>query len=78
MSSFHFEFFLCLNGHPVPMLRQTLLVIDLGLAEGLEGLALEDMEADLVSITVDPPGLGIAFEFVGVAKQHDPIALGDS
>ena len=48
MSSFHFEFLLCLNGHTVPMVKQTLFVIDLGWAEGLEGLVLEEMEADLV------------------------------
>ena len=50
MSSFHFEFLLCLNGQPVLMLKQTLPVIDpYGLAKGLDRLALEEMEADLVS-----------------------------
>ena len=51
MSSFHFELLLCLNGHPVPMVKQTLHAIDpYGLAESLEHLNLEEeMEADLVS-----------------------------
>ena len=51
MSFFHFELFLCLNGRPVPMVKQTLLAIDpYGLAEGLEHLNLEEeMEADLAS-----------------------------
>ena len=49
MSFFHFEFLFCLNGHRAPTVKQTLFVIDPGLADGLEGLALEEMEADLVS-----------------------------
>ncbi len=51
MSSFHFELLLCLNGHPTPMVNQTLLAIGpYGLAEDLEHVNLEeDMEADMVS-----------------------------
>ena len=48
MSPFHFEFLLCLNGHPVPMVKNTLPVIDhyaLAEAEGLE----EEMKVDLVT-----------------------------
>ena len=32
----------------MPMVKQIVLVIDIGLAESLETLALEEMEADLV------------------------------
>ena len=51
MSSFHFELLLCLNGHPVPVVKQTLRTIDpYELAENLEHFNSEEMvEADLVS-----------------------------
>jgi hypothetical protein len=32
MSSFYFEFLLCRNGHPLPIVKQTLPVIDPGLS----------------------------------------------
>ena len=53
MSSFHFELLLCLNGHPVPMVKQTWLAIGTyGWAECLDHLSLkEEMEAGLVSFS---------------------------
>ncbi len=84
MSSFHFEFLLCLNSQPMPMVKHTLFVIDPGMAESLEGLALAEMEVDLVSFQefcrapADLPSRGPAFKEVCVAQEQDPIAPGDS
>ena len=66
------------------MVKQTLTVIDPGLAEGLEGLALEEMEAGLVSFKSSAEhwwihqALDLPLKVVGVAQQQDPIAPGDS
>ena len=82
MSSFHFEFLLCLNGHPVPMVKNMLIVIDhyaLAEAEGFEayrgGLGVVQ---GFCRALVDPPDLGPTYKVVGSAQQQKRSSLGDS
>ena len=82
MSTFHFEFLMCLKGHPVPLVKKTWLVMgpnSMAEAEGLggDGGGLGVCQCFCRAL-VDPPGLGLAYQVVGVAQQQGPIAHGDS